>query len=176
MKNFQELWNIYEIFPQDVINKIILSIYDSWFPCDPKKTIPSNCLKRWIENIYQYGNIRHCESDRCHTIGINNTETFSKCLNCKKIVCSWSCKQPYIRLCRKCYSMNKYGIQCERCKNIILLLTHNNLPRIQLDSCKYCNKILCKQCFKEVVEWGGCYDCYLNRRGLFKITIKRQIQ
>ena len=163
LNKFSELWSHYEIFPKDVINKIIVSIYDSWFPCDPNKKIPSSCLKRWIDNIYQLGNIRHCETDGCHTISKDISECWCKCLYCKKIICAWSCKQNYILLCKKCYSIcNSIGIKCERCKKTIFVSTRRNIPEIKIHECCYCKKTICDDCFNEdsnILEDECCDDC-----------------
>lgn len=165
LNKFKELLSPYEFIPKDVINKIILSIYDSWFPCDTNKKMPSNCLKRWIDNIYQYGNIRHCESVGCHTISKDIPECWCKCLYCKKSICAWACKKIYIRLCKKCYPICfSVGFKCEGCKKQIFVSTKRDLPGIKINECKYCKKTICDDCFVQdnIIKYaGGCYDCYV---------------
>lgn len=163
------LWNPYGTFPKELIHKIILSIYDSWFPCDPRKKLPSDCLSRWIINIFDHGSIRHCENNGCHTIGRNKSDNFFFCFCCKKTMCNWICKQSGIKttslliyntFCKKCYSsiIKPFGFKCEICLKKIDVLKDKLYRCLKI----YCNKCVCKDCYMDetrIFGFEGCVDC-----------------
>jgi len=156
---FIRIWNLTEIYPVEIIHKIIFNITLTWYPCIGKES--KKCFERLNWELNLNNTTYHC--DFCHG---RYYYPLSLCEICKKSYCTHCDSKEigtnpdgkrYIRLlplCKDC-CFEKNKVKCELCNGYTL----------DLYECDLCKKNVCNKCYNEdsISENHEGYKCdYCN--------------